>query len=416
MQNTPKTAPRVHPSVFMFLNFPFGALSGYLSVAVAYMLTRQGVSVERVATLVALALLPHAWKFAWAPIVDTTLTRKTWYMLGSVLTAVGVLATGALPATQAGLSVLSAVVLVSNIGNTFLGMAVESLMANCADEEEKGRAGGWFQVGNLGGAGVGGGAGLFLAQRLPSPWMAAAVVGGLCLACSLGLFFLTEPPVEHRGAGLARGLKGVGRDLWSLARGRLGFLAMMLCFMPIGSGAAGGLWSAVAGEWSASADTIALVTGLASGLISAAGCLAGGWVCDRMDRKAAYVVFGVLQAGCAVLMATGPRTEKAFIVFTSLYAFITGLTYAGFTAFALEAMGLGAAATKYSVFASLSNTPIYYMTNIDGWAHTRWGSGGMLMTEAACAVAGLAVFMAVVAVVRMKTAPAAPPVLEADPA
>ena len=26
------------------------------------------------------AFMPHAWKFLWAPIVDTTLTRKTWYL------------------------------------------------------------------------------------------------------------------------------------------------------------------------------------------------------------------------------------------------------------------------------------------------------------------------------------------------
>ena len=179
----------------------------------------------------------------------------------------------------------------------------------------------------------------------------------------------------------------------------MGFLALVLCFLPLGSGAATGLWSAVAGDWHATADTVALVTGLASGLISAAGCIAGGWVCDRMDRKSAYAAYGVLQAACALFMAIAPRTESMFVVFTSIYAFITGLTYAGFSAFVLEAMGMGAAATKYSVFASLSNTPIWYMTLVDGKAHTLWGSGGMLKTEAACGMLGLLLFIGVVAAV-----------------
>ena len=56
------------------------------------------------------------------------------------------------------------------------------------------------------------------------------------------------------------------------------------------------------------------------------------------------------------------RTEANYVIYTLLYAVITGLTYAGFSAFVLEAMGTGAAATKYNVFASLSNTPIWYMT------------------------------------------------------
>jgi predicted MFS family arabinose efflux permease len=142
------------------------------------------------------------------------------------------------------------------------------------------------------------------------------------------------------------------------------------------------------------------VTGVLAGIISAVGCIAGGVICDRMNRKAAYAVYGILQALCAVAMAAAPRTESTFIVFTSLYAFITGLTYAGFTAFVLEAMGTGAAATKYNVYASLSNTPIYYMTRIDGWAHGRWGPAGMLRTEAALGMAGLLAFIGVAASLR----------------
>ncbi len=142
---------------------------------------------------------------------------------------------------------------------------------------------------------------------------------------------------------------------------------------------------------------MALATGVITGLVSAVGCLAGGWLSDRMNRKGAYVLYGVLQALCAAAMALAPRTELMFIVFTIAYAFITGLTYAGFTAFVLEAMGLGAAATKYNLFASLSNMPIAYMTTIDGKAHDRWGASGMLYAEGAFCLLGLVLFAIVLA-------------------
>jgi len=137
------------------------------------------------------------------------------------------------------------------------------------------------------------------------------------------------------------------------------------------------------------------VTGVFGGIVSAIGCIAGGYGSDRMDRKTAYALYGFLMAICAVAMALAPRTESMYIVFTLVYSFIQGLTYAGFTAVVLEAMGLGAAATKYNVFASLSNMPIAYMTVIDGWAYERWSAAGLLNVEAAIGVIGIVVFVAI---------------------
>ena len=46
------------------------------------------------------------------------------------------------------------------------------------------------------------------------------------------------------------------------------------------------------------------------------------------------------------------------------------------------------------MFASLSNTPIAYMTLVDGWAHTQGGAEAMLRAEAAICLTGILVFMA----------------------
>jgi predicted MFS family arabinose efflux permease len=202
--------------------------------------------------------------------------------------------------------------------------------------------------------------------------------------------------------GLIPGVTATLKDFWQLVRNRSGVLVLVLCVLPIGSGAASGLWSAVAGEWRASADTVALVSGVLGGIISAAGCIIGGWLCDRMDRKSAYVWFGLLQAAVAVAMALFPRSPTMFVLWSSVYAFITGFTYAAFSAFVLEAIGKGAAATKYSALASLSNVPIYYMTNLDGWAHDRWDSGGMLFAEAGIGVLAAVFFVALAKLLRRR--------------
>jgi len=399
---------RTHPSVFLVLIVPFGAMGGYLSVAIGYQLTQAGVSVEEVAALIAASYIPQTWKFLWAPVADTTLSRKTWYALAGLVSALGIFVTGAVPADAASLPLLYAAVLISNVASTFLAMATESLMVYNTPPELQGRAGGWFQAGNLGGNGLGGGAGLWLAQTLPDPWMAAAVIAVVCALCCAALWFVPEPPPLARTGHYGRMLVAVLKDLWQVVRGRAGILALLICFLPIGSGAASNLWSAVADDWHASANTVALATGVFSGIVSALGCIFGGYGADRMDRKTAYVLYGLLMALSTVAMALAPRTEAMYVVFTLIYAFIQGLTYAGFTAVVLETIGLGAAATKYNLYASLSNMPIAYMTLIDGWAHTRWGAAGLLNVEAAFGVVGIVIFIAVAVTLPRRALPASP--------
>jgi len=395
------TAPRAaHPAVYLALIIPFGVLSGYGGVTLGYALGQAGVTAAGVAGLVALYYVPQTWKFLWAPVADLTLTRKRWYVLAAVLLALGFVATGLIPPRGENLGLLSGSMFVASAASTFLAMSVESLMAYGTPDAQRGRAGGWFQAGNLGGQGLGGGAGLWLAQHFGEPWVPAVVLAIVSLACCAALALIPEPPPMPRGETVARTVRGVVRDLWSVARARGGFLALLVCFLPIGTGAAANLLAAIADDWRASANTVALVTGALGGIASAIGCFIGGYLCDRMDRKTAYLVFGLAQALCAVAMAIAPRTEPMYIAFVMLYWVMTGFTYAAFSAVVLEAIGQGAAATKYNVFASLSNMPIAYMTLVDGWARTRWGTAAMLHVEALIGIAAIVLFIAVAAFLR----------------
>jgi MFS family permease len=398
-----------HPSVFMVLIIPFGVMAGYVSVTIAFMFTKAGIPLVQVAPLVAMSLFPNIFKFLWAPLVDTTLTVKTWYIISNIITGLGIFLTGILPIKVESLTLLTIIIGLASFANTFLAMATESLAAYDTPDNLKGRAGGWLQAGNLGGLGLGGGAGLWLAERLPSAWMGGAIIAAACLLCSFGLIYLQEPKSTIRVESYLKTIGNLNRDIWVVVKSRMGFMALFLCFLPIGSGAASNLWSAVSKDWSASADTVALIIGVVGGVLSAIGCLIGGFICDRMDRKKGYIVFGMIQALCAVGMAYSPRTQQMFIIWTSLYAVSTGLTYAGFSAFTFEAIGKGAAATKYNVFASLSNAPIYYMIYIDEWAHGKWNAFGMLNAEAIMALIGITLFVSLfVSVNKMK------PVLETN--
>jgi MFS family permease len=385
-----------HPAAFLFLCFPFGASSGYLVVTLAYLLGQHGVDAASFGGVVALSYIPQTWKFVWAPVVDTTLSRRAWHVIGTALTGLAIAATGFVPIGMGTLSIITAFVIAQSFASTISGMAADSLAAHASDQRTKGRAAGWLQAGNLGGQGIGGGAALWIAQHSGAPWIASASLGALCMACSLAVLATTEIR-EHSRQDYLASVVGLGKDVWSVAISRMGILAIFILFLPIGTGAASNLWSNanVAGDWHATADTVALVNGALAGVATMISCLIGGYVCDAMDRKAAYALFGILSAACAAGMALAPRTQMMFVVFTLAYNFVLGFCYAGFSAVTLEAIGGGAGATKYNLLASLSNTPIAYMTLVDGWAQKHYGSGGMLNTEAGIGVAAVVLFAAV---------------------
>ncbi|MBC7557387.1 MAG: MFS transporter, partial [Chryseobacterium sp.] len=338
----------VHPILFSFLIMPFGISQGFIAVTLGYILSQAGISVDKIAALVALALLPHILKFIWAPLVDTTLSFKKWYILGNCVSAFGLLLLGVIPIKSESLPILSIAVFLSQFAVTFLCMATEGLMAYDVPAALKGRASGFLQAGNLGGSGLGGGLGLLLSTRLPSPWMVTGFLALLCLFCIYSLKYFKNVKVIIKEVKSYNLFQNLGLDIWSAIKTKGGILALILCFLTLGTGAASNLWSAIAKDWHASSDTVALVTGIAGGLISAVGCLIGGFICDRMKPQNAYVIFGLLGAITAVGMAYSPRTEIMFILWTSIYAVVVGLSYAGSTAFILEAIGKGAAATKYN--------------------------------------------------------------------
>jgi hypothetical protein len=81
-----------------------------------------------------------------------------------------------------------------------------------------------------------------------------------------------------------------------------------------------------------------------------------------------------------------------YVAWNLVYAFAVGLAYAAFTALVLDAMGRGSAATKYNVFASLSNFPLWWLGLLLGVAAEKWDARRMLFTEAAFGVIGIVLF------------------------
>jgi MFS family permease len=402
MNESARTSPP--PVVWTILNLPFGALGGFIQVALTFLATKNGLSITEGALLSGAQMLTHWLKWLWAPAVDITLSPKRWYRFSTTFSALGVVAMAAIPMSPSTLGLLLLVIALVSLVNSIVGMSIESMMAAVTPRSELGRVSGWFQAGNLGGAGLGGGLGLLLMERLPAPWMAGAIIGALLMACCLALAWLPDVAAHEGRDGAIAAVKDVARDLAVMARTRAGLLSGLLCFLPVGTGAAQVVLAqaAVAARWGAGAGEVQSVQGLAAGVITALGCFAGGWLCHRFPPRTAYAGVGLALSLIACAMGAAPATVVTYVIGNFVYAFGVGLAYAAFTAVVLDAMGQGSAATKYNLFASLSNFPIWWLGLLLGRVADTSGPSTMLYTEAALGAVGVAVFAAATRLVKRR--------------
>jgi MFS family permease len=378
--------------VWFVLYFPFGLTIGFPSIGLGYLASRAGVSVGDIAGVVGMSWLASGWKWTWAPLGDYTLSRKLWYRIALTLVSIGFVAMASLPLTPRAMPLLSLVVLLTCVAGTFIAFATEGLMTHNTPPGGRGRSAGWFQAGNQFAQTAGGGIGLWLMTHVPKPWMAGATLAAILWGCSLALFMVEEPPRHlHDGSPLDK-LKDAGQQLLTVLRSKAGRIGLILAVLPIGTGAAQGLFGSIAGEWSAGANTTSLVLGLGGGLAIVAGCFVGGRLADRLSKPASYATSGALGLLACIVIALSPRTSAGFAVGTLFYTFTLGMCAATITAMVLAFIGDTAAATKINLFFALNTLFSLGMLRVDGRAHDTWRTNGMLYTEAAVGVAALVVF------------------------
>lgn len=411
------------PWIFLFLDFPFGAAVGYLSLGVPFWMERRGFSIEAIATVAAGANLAHAFKLLWIPVLDLGAYRKVWYLAMAALTAALLAVISALPDPLANLPLFAALLTALQAAATTGHAANNALMATTTRFADKGKVGGFAMASNVGSTGLLGAVAILVSDAV-SPRAAGLTLAVLVLAGAAFALRIVEPrlvdPAVKAAHGLARAtvrhLGAMLRDLWSTVRSREGFTGLVICLAPVGCQAMSNLFTGISEQYGASARLVGMANGVGGGIASAVGALLGGVLADRMSRRVAYAASGGLTALCAVVMAAAPMTEWTYAWGTFTYLFAGGIAFATWAGMVLEMVGLSAAtATKYALFNASANLAISYVTAADGlggaWLHRTLGiaeARGVLLTDAALTLGGIAVLLAMLLVTRRPAAAARP--------
>jgi PAT family beta-lactamase induction signal transducer AmpG len=112
------------------------------------------------------------------------------------------------------------------------------------------------------------------------------------LASVAAIFFVSDVRIVATER-VGQRMRILWQDIYSMVRSVIPLFTIVLVCSPIGAGAMNNLWSAVASDWSTGPDTVALVTGILNGVISALGCMIGGWIADRVGRWWSYFGSGI---------------------------------------------------------------------------------------------------------------------------
>ena len=370
-------APDNPPWLFGILSIPYGAFNGVIVVLVPFLLRKHGVTPDRIASVIAISSIPNVWYFLYSPIVDTGLLRRTWVMIAAGVSSFCALSAIADPSMP--LAAMTVILLSGNIVSMLLAAACGAVMTTL-NAARRGSAGGWYQAGNLGGGALGAGALLWAADKTTLPVLAAASSLIVFLPALAALAIVEARPQRMPIGPLFRAL---GRDLWDVLRSRATLIGLVFFLSPVGSAAVTNLISSVGQDYHASDGEVALVSGLAGGLLSALGCLIGGRICDRMSRRAAYAFAGLLSVPFSAWLAFGPATPFTYAGGYAGYSLAAGIAYAAFTALELDVLGRRphAAGTAYSLLTGSSNLPIAYMTWLDGVGYKYSGARGLMAVD-----------------------------------
>ena len=381
------------------IGIPYGAFYGIITVALPYLLRRQDLSVERIASISAFAQAPTIWYFLWAPAVDVRLRRRTWVVVLSAATAVCA-ALGLYLAGTGSVRLATAALVIGSAVSQPISSALGGLVAETIPDALRGRAGGWSQAGMLGGGVIAGGSAVWLSGHGP---VGVAAVASALLILLPSLTALAIPEPRSPRTQLVPHLRAMSRDVAEMLRRREVLVALAFFLSPIGAGAAANLFPAVAGEYHASPGIIIWATGLGA-LATPLGALLGGVISDRFNRWRVYPLSGVASALSSGLMAIAPMSPTAFLLGTAGYALTLGVCYAAFMSLAFQLVGKAttASSTRFTLFMAAADVPVVYMLRLDGLAHAHLGVRGMLATDSLSNLIFAGLLMTVIGALKLR--------------
>ena len=390
----PSTGRPTPPWLFGIVGQTTGVTMGFATIVLPYVAVHKGLSVATAAMFIGAANLATPLKLVWSPVLDMWWTLKGWLVAGALLTTVMVALLFQVPVNAEGVWLLTALVFLTASAAQVASASMSALLVLTVEKPRLSEASGYLQSGQLVMQGIGAAGGLWIATHAGIT-AATLFFAALLVPTWLAVLPIVEPPRMLARISLTQRLITIGREVVDMARQPRRRWVMVAFLTPIGVGGASFLWAAVASQWHAGANAVALATGLGAAAASAFGAFIYGRFIGNRDRMASFLFTAIVLVLTAVLLAALPREATYFVIGTLVYSIALGFSWTSFAALQFETVGEGAVASKTALLNAFGNVPLVYMPIVLGFVHDRWSVTAMLLFEAVLTSAFIAVFAAV---------------------
>jgi MFS family permease len=407
-------------TTFFLLYITEGVPLGFAAVAMATQMRRQGVSAGAISAFVGAIYLPWAFKWLVGPVVDVVASdrfgrRRAWIVtmqLGMVASLFLIQSAG----LQASVQVLTGLIILHNVFAATQDVAIDALAVGVLKPDERGLAGGLtFGAAYLGQA-VGGSGALAISSTMG--FTAAFYFVAACILVVTVFVVLPlqepkgdKPPVP--GVGAWQRISGEVKDFVhqaykSFVATRASLLGIPFAVLPAGAMALGLAFQTNLAVDLKFDDNGVATLNLWTTIAAAFGCVAGGWLSDRLGRRRSLTWFilsmtpptlwmawqlwhsGLILPMNAAQRAAAVVPHATVVVFwcaTMLYMLGNGLMYGARAALFMDVSNPKVAATQFTAYMALLNLGIA----LSGWWQGKVVDRiGYPVTLAIDAIAGLA--------------------------
>jgi PAT family beta-lactamase induction signal transducer AmpG len=360
--------------------------------------------------------LPWAFKWAFGPVIDVFASdrigrRRGWILGTQVMMAATLLSTVLLKLPEQ-LWLFTIILLVHNTFGAMQDVAIDALAVNTLRDDERGLANGLMFGGAYIGSMLGGGGVLFLTAYTGFQATFWVVSGAILVVTAVIVLPMKEAPGPARAVVAAGSrLRSAGLEMRAFAvdafRSFLGtrgaFGGLLFSVLPAGAMCLGlALQSNLAVELGMNDDQVAWLN-LWTSVLTAACCVLGGWLSDRLGRRRTlfvylagmslpviYLMMQLSQYGWIMpvnpSVANRPPVPAALVtalwIASLVYAVFNGLMYGTRSAIMMDVTNPAVAATQFTAYMALANLAIAYSSTWQGIATEAWGYPRTMLVDA----------------------------------